>query len=373
MDSQDSLVNLSGEISDTESLEEEYEYNQASCQPERSQSQGGGQDLSCEACESLCCQDTLNLYQVKDPHVIKKTRIPSGQRSRQFCIEWYSTYPWLVLCTTRLKAFCGYCRYCITRNLLTHKTNDAAFVSTGFCNWKKALERFNQHDLSNSHNEAVSKIRLVGQPSVVSQLQSQHKKDQEVRRNMFTVVLTSLKHLLRQGAALRGHIEEEGNLMQLLLLRCNDLEHLKKYIDDGRYLSHDIINELVSLMGRQVLSKILSEIREARAYSLIADEATDVSHKEQLCISFRWVSADFTIYERPLELIHVPQTDSTTLTTLIKDCLIRFSLPIAHAVVRLMMGQQICVAMLAVLLLEYKLKHLLLFMYTVWHIALISV
>ena len=164
----------------------------------------------------------------------------------------------------------------------------------------------------------------------MSQLQSQHKKDQEVRRKMFMVVLSSLKHLLRQGSALRGHNEEDGNLMQLLLLRSSDHVHLKQYIGDGKYLSHDIINELVSLMGHQVLNKILSEIRKANSYSIIADEATDVSNKKQFGISFRWVSDDFSIHERPLELINVPKTDSKTLTMLIKDCLIRFILPIAQ-------------------------------------------
>ena len=69
-----------------------------------------------------------------------------------------------------------------------------------------------------------------------------------------------------------------------------------------------------------MLIKVLSEIREAKAYSLIADEATDVSNKEQLGINFRWVSDDFSIHERPLELINVPKPDFKTLTMLIKDC-----------------------------------------------------
>ena len=35
-------------------------------------------------------------------------------------------------------------------------------------------------------------------------------------------------------------------------------------------------------------------------------------------------------FEKPVEIIYVPKTDSATITALIKDCLIRFSLPIAH-------------------------------------------
>ena len=53
-------------------------------------------------------------------------------------------------------------------------------------------------------------------------------------------------------------------------------------MDDG---SHDIINELVSMMGTYVLKEILSDAKKAGKFSLIADEASDVSHKELLCIS----------------------------------------------------------------------------------------
>ena len=61
------------------------------------------------------------------------------------------------------------------------------------------------------------------------------------------------------------------------------------------------------------LRKLLQEIREATVYALIADEATDVSHKEQLHVTIRWVGSDFIIHEDPLELINVPKTASATL------------------------------------------------------------
>ena len=127
---------------------------------------------------------------------------------------------------------------------------------------------------------------------------------------MFLVVLTSPKYLVRQGLALRGHSETEGNLMQLLLSRTSDQPELKLYMDDGNYLSHDIINELVSMMGTYVLKEILSDVKKAGKFSLIVDEASDISHKERLCISIRWTDSDFEIYEKRVELIHVPKIDA---------------------------------------------------------------
>ena len=74
----------------------------------------------------------------------------------------------------------------------------------------------------------------------------------------------------------------------------------------------------------------MSEIHGAQWFSFIVDEATDVSQKEQMPVCIRWVDEDFTIHEDPLELIHLPNTDAETLTSAIKDCLIRFSLTITQ-------------------------------------------
>lgn len=103
-----------------------------------------------KTCESQCCQNTLNVYQEKDQNIIKQTKKIQGSRSRQFCVDWYKIYPWLVLCTTQLKAFCAYCRFCLMKKLI-NTDGDRAFVILGFSNWKKALERLDFHNRSSFH------------------------------------------------------------------------------------------------------------------------------------------------------------------------------------------------------------------------------
>lgn len=107
---------------------------------------------------------------------------------------------------------------------------------------------------------------------------------------------------------------------------------MKAWLEGNKYLSPAILNELihVSIMANQLLRGILHEIKEAQCLALIADEASDVSQKEQLCINICWVNDNFVIYEAPLELINVPMTDSSILTRAIKDCLICFTLPIGQ-------------------------------------------
>lgn len=89
------------------------------------------------------------------------------------------------------------------------------------------------------------------------------KKNQEVHRKMLLKVLSSLRFLLQQGLLIRDHEEIEGNLMQLLLLQAKHCPDFKQFIKDKYYLSNDKVNEMISLMGTEILRKNLSEIREA--------------------------------------------------------------------------------------------------------------
>ena len=77
------------------------------------------------------------------------------------------------------------------RKLLTDQLGDKGFVVNGFCNWKKALSVFRQHEQSHSHKEAVLKIEAMKQPSVISQLSSNVKKDQAIHRECLLATLSS--------------------------------------------------------------------------------------------------------------------------------------------------------------------------------------
>ena len=66
------------------------------------------------------------------------------------------------------------------------------------------------------------------QPTITAQLSSQAKREQKENRDMLLKQLSSLRYLARQGLAIRGHSEKEGNLMQLLLLGSEDNPQLKQ-------------------------------------------------------------------------------------------------------------------------------------------------
>ena len=115
----------------------------------------------------------------------------------------------------------------------------------------------------------------------------------------------------------------EGDLYQLLLLQSKDLPTMKQWLHQKEYISPVIINEIVTLMGQTILKEIITNVRSTSWYSLITDEAIDVSYTEQLCVTIRWVDEAYQVHEDTLGLKELRDTKAETLLHEIKDVLIR--------------------------------------------------
>ena len=70
----------------------------------------------------------------------------------------------------------------------------------------------------------------------------------------------------------------------------------------------------------------LSDIHSAGWFAIIADEATDVSKCEQLCICMRWVDNSYELSEDPIGLVKAPKTDSETSYSTLRDVCVRCTL-----------------------------------------------
>ncbi len=91
---------------------------------------------------------------------------------------------------------------------------------------------------------------MIQTTPVSNQLVSAAKKEQSERRDALVKQLHCLRYLLRQGLAIRGHKESEGNLHQLMSMFSYYDFNLKKWMKENRYLSPIIVNELISIMGQ---------------------------------------------------------------------------------------------------------------------------
>ena len=82
------------------------------------------------------------------------------------------------------------------------------------------------------------------------------------------------------------------------------------WIATKRYQSPEIVNEIMKLMGHKVLRLIISDIQFQKWYSLMADETRDVSNREQLVVTMRWVTETYKIRENFCGLLQVDETTS---------------------------------------------------------------
>ena len=99
-----------------------------------------------------------------------------------------------------------------------------------------------------------------------------------------------------------------------------DCPQLALWLKKQDYISPAVVNEIITLCGHAILRQLLVQVRAANYFSLIADEATDISHNEQMCIAVCWVDAGYTINEAALGLVQLPDTKALTLFSVIKDC-----------------------------------------------------
>uniref|UniRef100_H3AGW7 DUF4371 domain-containing protein n=1 Tax=Latimeria chalumnae TaxID=7897 RepID=H3AGW7_LATCH len=231
---------------------------------------------------------------------------------------------WLSLCLRWNAAFCFYCCWGSERNLLTlSKKAEDAFAKKGYNNWKRATEKFTEHEKSDLHNEAKRKYMAKDQPSVMVQMNDQLQCNQIERWRMLVIYLS------RQGMAVHGHDELQDNLQQLLLLRAEDNPGVNAWISNRNYLLHDIVNEMISLRGNALLRSKLHQIWQCRWYAIIADKATDLSKQEQMAVCIRWVDKFFEIHEDYIGLAQLDATDAQYLTTAVKDILVCCMLPLS--------------------------------------------
>lgn len=128
-----------------------------------------------------------------------------------------------------------------------------------------------------------------------------------------------------QGIPLRGHTENQSNFITLLNLRCLNYAKLRSWMERSKYkwTSHDIINEILSIMSRKILNEIVLAISEKPFLAVMADETTDISRKEQMSVNFRVVDDDMEIQEYFLGFYDTPKTDAETLFNVIDDVFLR--------------------------------------------------
>ncbi|KAJ1257010.1 hypothetical protein BS78_K238300 [Paspalum vaginatum] len=216
---------------------------------------------------------------------------------RSFQPHWFQTYDWLEYSESKDAAFCLYC-YLFFEPGKPDKFGCNVFAKVGYEKWKKALERFDKHAASLSHNNARMKC-----DDFMNQ-----------KRNI-------ARFLIMQGDAFRGHDESsislnKGTYRELLDWYKDKVEVVKDAYDNGnkncQMVSNHIQKDLTKACSEEVMAIIMDEIRGMK-FSVLIDESRDVSMKEQMAMILRFVNDEGKVLERFVGLQHVERCTAAAL------------------------------------------------------------
>jgi hypothetical protein len=251
-------------------------------------------------------------------------------RNHNFQNEWFTTYPWLHFDSMTKSIFCFICVQALGKKLVKcEKNHETNLVIDGYKNWKKIIIKLKSHDKSAFHKESFIKLEALKKNTPIISLLSEQTLSVQIQNQIaLKTIITSALYLARQGIAFRAHDINEGNFIQLLRLRENDIPELKLFLKHKKsYNSSDIQNEILRIISHDILRKIIKIIKKRGEYSLIVDETNDVQGKEQVSISIRSVDEDtLEIDEFFLGLYDTHSMTGESLYNIIKDMLIRFDL-----------------------------------------------
>ena len=185
---------------------------------------------------------------------------------------------------------------------------------------------------SDCHQETIDReFKLKTELKDLGELLStQHKETKSKNRQNFIKFIDEIQYLARQGIPLRGDGEEkDSNLCQVLAFKTKKNPELNEWLQQktNKYVAPVIQNELLQVMLNLVMREMLTEIKSADFYSIMAEETCDSSNAEQLVICLRWDDNNLETHQDFLGLYSFSDLRADTMTKAIKDVFLRFDLP----------------------------------------------
>lgn len=83
-------------------------------------------------------------------------------------------------------------------------------------------------------------------------------------------------------------------------------------------MSSTSVTDIIEAISRPIEEELLSSLRNAKYFALLADESTDEANREQFSIMCKWLHNN-EVKEHYMGLIHVKKTDALSLLTAIEQ------------------------------------------------------
>ena len=163
-----------------------------------------------------------------------------------------------------------------------------------FSDWKHGERAISRHEQSTEHQKSVTGVlKNIGLTYSLS-----INTIKSVTTGSKFLIVSTIKFLAERCLAIRGSNEDIGSSSNGYFLCILELiarydpflaEHIRKNSNQGRwhtsYLSSTTCEEIILIMGQQLFSKIMSEVRSSKFFYVSVDSTPDISHCDQLtCI-----------------------------------------------------------------------------------------
>lgn len=269
-------------------------------------------------------------------HVFKPDKHYSFPKTsgRSFRYNWFSLYSWL--CYSPSKDG-GYCLSCVLfGDRFPGKAGKIQkLFSEPLTYWNNATFTFKRHAGHGTGGEMglhastfpiltslLAQMSGTAQPIEVI-VDTNLKKEVEENRRKLAPIIDTVLFCGRLGLPLRGHRDDAkyhpevgsystggvGNFVESLnfRVRAGDKileDHLKTCGKNRSYISKTSQNKIINCCGQVISEKIINDIKESKFFTIIADEAADSSHREQMSLVLRFVDTDMNIREEFIAFLH---------------------------------------------------------------------
>ncbi|KAL4085322.1 hypothetical protein QTP88_027181 [Uroleucon formosanum] len=243
------------------------------------------------------------------------------KKNLKFQLGWIKRFPWVVY--SRIGEQGAVCKYCAIFGREfggkgSHQKLNTLVVKP-FNNWKKAIEKFNEHSKTEFHkSNAMRADNFVAVYSkncqnIIQKLDSARAIQIDQNRKRLIPIIKTIIICGRQEIALRGTSDygplsldnseptyNDGNFRALLRMRisCEDKNltyHIENQALNASYISPMIQNNFINICGKIIQDQLVNKINQAKCFSVLVDETTDVSRVEQLSLCVRYLDNNLNI------------------------------------------------------------------------------
>ena len=213
-----------------------------------------------------------------------------GKEERSFLPSWYEKWNRLHYDEAEDSIYCIICTNAYHHNMINDIKSDNSFVKTGYSNWKNARgydKGFHQYESSKCHQQAIQKLIEIPKftKDVATMFKTNMTETQRENRTSLLNIISCLRYLACQGLPFRGHGDErDANFKQLIRFRAEVHLAFVKWLKEKNlsYTSPEIQNEILKDMSLSILRDVVKCIKKSDFFSIMVDESSDVSNREQV-------------------------------------------------------------------------------------------